>query len=164
MILKSFTAICLLGLLLACNSKSKSPGAATTDSASGKQEPAANGDTKQTPPGDESFETFLAKFNTDKEFQLARVQFPFNAKERDCETGKLSTRSIKATEWKTEDFSYDASYAKRELDAYTQKTVLKGDGTAVIEMRGVDNGIAADHLFTLVDGKWYYTGILNESC
>lgn len=101
---------------------------------------------------DKDFETFLSYFNKDSVFQLSRIDFPFKIEENDSNYD-LVERIIQKSEWRKIDFSYDKSIANKEVDGYEQKTVVDGN-KAVIEVRGIENGIFFDAYFEKKNGKW----------
>jgi hypothetical protein len=52
------------------------------------------------------------------------------------------------------DFEYPKDALTREFDRYTQNIKTKGN-KAVVEIRGVDNGIYSDFYFEKINGKWH---------
>ncbi|HMV90343.1 MAG TPA: DUF4348 domain-containing protein [Cyclobacteriaceae bacterium] len=106
---------------------------------------------------DERFEIFFEKFKLDSVFQHVRVQFPFLDErvnlDNDSGPDEFITDSIEEDDWTFANFNYDESIAKRGLDAYTQEVKVEKD-RAVIEIRGVDNGIWIDYYFERQNGKW----------
>lgn len=107
--------------------------------------------------GDTSFQIFFNEFTTDSVFQREHVQFPFLREwsDTDNDTGpdKFNREYVQKETWKFYNFYYDKSFATRGLDAYTQKTKVESD-YAVIEIRGVDNGIWIDYNFEKKSNKW----------
>lgn len=110
---------------------------------------------------DSSFNSFLVKFSTDKEFQLTRVDFPLNVKLLDIEDNEEIIK-ISKEEWEHENLLDTANIKTRDVDAYSQQTEL-ADSTATIKLRGIDNGIRIDYNFQQRNGIWYLTDIFNAS-
>ena len=104
----------------------------------------------------EDFDEFLEKFNNNRVFQLKRIVFPVKVYAPDAqEIGLSQTESvIEKYDWELLDLSYDSTYATRGYDQYLQ-TVSFANDTANVSLRGIDNGIDANYLFALIDGKWF---------
>jgi hypothetical protein len=100
---------------------------------------------------------FFGKFKLDSVFQLESVKFPFLREwvdtSNDEAPDKLNKEFIKKENWRYANFYYDESFATRGLDAYTQKIKIQPN-RAVIEIRGVDNGIWIDYFFEKKVSKW----------
>ncbi|SHM85798.1 DUF4348 domain-containing protein [Flavobacterium saccharophilum] len=118
---------------------------------------------KQNPKvANENFEMFLDKFSQDSIFQISRVKFPLKVKEIDLESmveldenkSDFKERTILKSDYTKLDFTYPKDALTRELDRYTQKIKIKNN-RAVVEIRGVDNGIYSDFYFEKIDGKWF---------
>ncbi|MDR7210043.1 DUF4348 domain-containing protein [Flavobacterium piscis] len=111
---------------------------------------------KQSPKVmDENFVTFLNNFSRDSIFQISRIKFPLKIKEIDNENMiQLIEKTIPKSEYSKLDFTYSKDALTRELDRYSQKIVFKNN-IAVVEIRGVDNGIYSDFSFEKIDGKWF---------
>jgi len=111
---------------------------------------------------DTSFNNFLKFFNSDSTFQVSRVAFPIQMTALNDELTEFETKTITAFDYKSIDLSYDPEIAKRDVDAYTQETILK-ENTATIQIRGIDNGIHCDFTFEKRDGKWLLITWTNAS-
>ncbi|MDR2815648.1 MAG: DUF4348 domain-containing protein [Proteiniphilum sp.] len=111
---------------------------------------------QDTLSGKEDFDQFIRQFSTQESFQLERVKFPISVIIPD--TGHEGMAPIEETigryEWEPLDLTYDSSYLTRPYDQYYQG-VRYGKDTAVVEIRGINNGIYADYYFTLIEKKWY---------
>lgn len=70
--------------------------------------------------------------------------------------------SIGKYDWEPLDLTYDSTYLTRPFDQYSQVVRYKND-TAVVEIRGVNNGIYADYYFTLIDKKWFLVTLYEAS-
>ena len=104
---------------------------------------------------DENFKTFLDNFSKDSVFQISRVIFPLKVTELDYNNELESiVRIIQKKEYTKLDFEYPKDALTREFDRYTQNIKTKGD-KAVVEIRGVDNGIYSDFYFEKINGKWH---------
>lgn len=104
----------------------------------------------------ENFEVFFDKFKMDSVFQRERVQFPFlveTVNTDDTGSDKLNKEFTQKHDWKHANFYYDESFATRAVDAYTQRIRIQLH-TAVVEYRGVDNGIWIDYFFEKKEDKW----------
>lgn len=104
----------------------------------------------------ENFESFLKDFNKKPTFQRQRVLFPIEATVLDPSDYGMKTvqEIIDYQDWFLLDFSYDSTYSTRQMDRYSQNIRLYDD-SAIIEQRGIDNGIYANFLFSKKDGKWF---------
>lgn len=104
----------------------------------------------------EDFESFLEDFNKRPTFQRQRVLFPIEATVLDPSDYGMKTvqEIIDYQDWFLLDFSYDSTYSTRQMDRYSQNIRLYDD-SAIIEQRGIDNGIYANFLFLKKDGKWF---------
>lgn len=105
---------------------------------------------------DEDFESFLINFNKKPTFQRQRVLFPVEATLLDpTESGMDAIdEKIGYQEWILLDFTYDSTFATRQMDSYKQHIRVYSD-SSVIEHRGIDNGIYANYYFVKKNGKWY---------
>ncbi len=105
---------------------------------------------------DEDFESFLVNFNKKPTFQRQRVLFPVEATLLDpTEYGMDAVdEKIEYQEWILLDFTYDSTFATRQMDSYKQHIRVYSD-SSVIEHRGFDNGIYANYYFVKKNGKWY---------
>lgn len=102
---------------------------------------------------DENFHEFLKKFNQDSLFQMSRITFPLKITTIDDNFDSIE-EVINKEEYTKMDFTYPIDALTRELDRYTQKIKLSKD-TAVIQVRGYDNGIYTDIIFENKNGKWH---------
>lgn len=102
---------------------------------------------------DDDFKSFLEVFSKDSVFQVSRVTFPLVLDEWiDPETGTVKKLMDKKA-YEILDFRYPKDALTREYDRYAQTVKFK-DNKAVVEIRGVDNGIYADYIFEKIKGKW----------
>ena len=113
---------------------------------------------------DEDFHAFLVDFNHKPTFQRQRVLFPVDATLLDpSEHGmEMVKEKIDYQDWLLLDFSYDSTFVTRQMDRYEQNIRLYSD-SALIEQRGIDNGIFADFLFTKKEGKWFLESFTDVS-
>ena len=105
---------------------------------------------------EEEFDLFLQKFSEQRSFQLNRVKFPINVTVPDTDDEGMAPieETIGRYEWEMLDFTYDSTFLTRPYDQYHQVVRFRND-TAVVEIRGIDNGIYADYYFELIDNRWY---------
>lgn len=115
------------------------------------------------PPSEESFYVFLDKFSTEESFQLDRIKFPIIVTVPNMEDQGMAPMedTIDKYGWERLDLTYDSTYTTRRYDKYHQIIRFRND-TAVVELRGIDNGIYADYYFRLIDDQWYLV-TLNEA-
>lgn len=141
--IKLETSIVLLLMVLASSCKNQT--------ASGQRNP--DHQIISTTPNaiDSDFNAFLTHFSQDSLFQISRIDFPLevtNIEENDEEV------RIKIT---LADFHMlkfgDFATASREVDKYEEKIKAKRN-KAIIEIRGIDNGIYIDIFFEKSNGKW----------
>ena len=78
---------------------------------------------------------------------------------KDVETKK---KLIKLKDCKFDSFYWDSGYAKRQLDAYTQRIESVGDTTKIL-WEGVSNGINMQLVFILLGKNWYLLKHLDYS-
>jgi len=102
----------------------------------------------------ENFEVFFQRFRNDSSFQITRVKFPWTLMTWEPGTDAPAKQLVDKQVWKHLRFYYEAGYATRQLDAYTQQVKSYGD-TVKLELRGVDNGIMTDYEFTMDNRKWF---------
>ncbi len=112
----------------------------------------------------EDFSVFLEKFSEDRIFQLKRVSFPLHAVVGNPDDEGLAPMQqvIEKQDWEYIDLSYDSTYISRDYDQYVQKVHFKSD-SAIVEQRGIDNGIYANYYFKKTNGKWYLVGLEDTS-
>lgn len=99
---------------------------------------------------DSKFEKFIEYFNKDSLFQASRIDFPLRVKASD-EDKEIET-IITRPDFRMLHFG-DKSAKTREYDKYVEIIKVSGN-KAVIETRGIDNGIFIDIYFEKKDGKW----------
>jgi hypothetical protein len=69
---------------------------------------------------------------------------------------------IEKQDWEYLDLSYDSTYVSRDYDQYLQRVRFTSD-SAIVELRGIDNGIYANYYFKQNNGKWFLVGIEDTS-
>ena len=137
----------------------------TSCSEAAKNKEEKNSQTEHADSGDgEDFTVFLENFNKKPTFQRQRVLFPVEAVVLDPSEYGMKTikEEIEYQEWFLLDFSYDSTFLTRQMDRYHQNILLYED-SALIEHRGIDNGIFADYFFIKEDGKWFLKSITDVS-
>jgi len=99
---------------------------------------------------DNNFKDFLIHFNKDSIFQISRVKLPMTVEFADWE---------KDYEYSKEVINHQ-NYRKLNLiednnpnPEYKRFINIKND-KAIVEFRGIDNGIASEYVFKKIKGKW----------
>ncbi|PLB86108.1 hypothetical protein C0T31_07360 [Dysgonamonadaceae bacterium] len=112
----------------------------------------------------EDFSTFFENFNDDRIFQLKRISFPIYAIVGNPDDEGLAPMKevIEKQDWEYIDLSYDSTYVSRDYDQYLQRVRFASD-SAIVELRGIDNGIYANYYFKQTNGKWFLVGIEDTS-
>lgn len=112
----------------------------------------------------EEFDKFIQKFSTEESFQIERIKFPINIIVPDAGHEGMAPMHeiIGKYDWEMIDLSYDSTFLTRPYDQYYQAVRFTND-TAVVEIRGIDNGIYADYYFSLINKKWYLVTLYEAS-
>lgn len=110
------------------------------------------------------FMRFVERFSNDSQFQLRRIKFPISVIVPDTGDEGMAPKeeSIGRYDWEQLDLSYDSTYLTRPYDQYYQVVRFKND-TAVIEIRGINNGIYADYYFSKIEDEWYLVTLYEAS-
>lgn len=95
----------------------------------------------------EDFNHFFKLFNHDTVFQISRINFPLKVKINNDDL-ELVDYVIPKKKYTTIDLD-----KKPEERDYKQQIILKKN-KAVIQQRGLNNGIFIDYYFEKIDGKW----------
>lgn len=119
---------------------------------------------KNITANEEDFDSFLENFNNKPTFQRQRVLFPLEATLLDPSEYGMQTvnEKLEYKDWILLDFSYDSTFATRQMDRYEQRIRLYND-SSIIEHRGIDNGIFANFFFIKKEGKWFLKSITDTS-
>lgn len=125
-----------------------------------KPKPKSNNKTKATTPEnvDSQFRLFLEFFSKDSTFQVSRANFPMKVRHLDIEDGMLKDRTVELSDYYLKKF---LPYDPKNQD-YTQEIVVKNE-KAIIEISGIENGIAIWYEFKKVDGKWKLITWIDQS-
>ncbi|HHX31215.1 MAG TPA: DUF4348 domain-containing protein [Bacteroidales bacterium] len=112
----------------------------------------------------EDFNTFVEKFSKEERFQIQRIKFPISIIVPDSEHEGMASieETISRYDWEQLDLTYDSTYLTRPFDQYYQVVRFNND-TAIVEIRGINNGIYADYYFALIDKKWYLVTLYEAS-
>ena len=123
-----------------------------------------NNSTELTSMDSEDFNFFVDKFSKDESFQMQRIKFPINIVVPDSDHEGMAPieEPISRYDWEQLDLTYDSTYLTRPYDQYYQVVRYKND-TAIVEIRGINNGIYADYYFTLINKKWYLVTLYEAS-
>lgn len=113
---------------------------------------------------EEEFNRFIERFSKDKHFQLQRIKFPISVIVPDTGDQGMAPKeeSIGKYEWEQLDLTYDSTYLSRPYDQYYQVVRFRDD-TAVVEIRGINNGIYADYYFSKINDEWYLVTLCEAS-
>lgn len=113
---------------------------------------------------EEDFKRFIERFSSDPHFQLRRIKFPISVIVPDTGDEGMAPKeeSIGKYDWEQLDLSYDSTYLTRPYDQYYQVVRFKND-TAVVEIRGINNGIYADYYFSKIEDEWYLVTLYEAS-
>lgn len=95
----------------------------------------------------EDFNHFFRLFNHDTVFQISRINFPLKVKINNDDL-ELVDYVIPKEKYTT--INLDKKPEERD---FNQQLILKKD-KAVIQQRGIDNGIFIDYFFEKKNGKW----------
>lgn len=95
---------------------------------------------------------------------MQRIKFPIKVIVPDSEHEGMAPmeEAINKYDWEQLDLTYDSTYLTRPYDKYYQVVRFDND-TAIVEIRGIDNGIYADYYFTIIDRKWYLVTLYEAS-
>lgn len=96
------------------------------------------------------FEDFLRTFNKDSIFQINRVKFPMIVEFADSEKDyEYSKEEINLKNYHKLNLIEDTS-SNPEYERFIE---VKRD-KAIVEFRGIENGIASEYIFEKINGKW----------
>ncbi|OAQ39868.1 hypothetical protein A5893_09880 [Pedobacter psychrophilus] len=111
---------------------------------------------------DNDFNDFLIKFSSDTSFQKSRTKFPLKINWYDIEKDKDSLIYKDVSDFEMMDFRKKKS--KGQYDQWEQKILVDKDNTsAIIEIRGIENGIMVDYLFKKIKNVWMIIEIRDGS-
>lgn len=106
------------------------------------------------------FNSFIEKFSTDTAFQISRTQFPLKISWHGIESDTTMYRNKSAFEF----IDFKEKEYLGELDQWRQYMEIdKNNKSAIIEIRGIDNGIHVDYIFKMINGLWMFTEIDDSS-
>lgn len=112
----------------------------------------------------EEFDDFLQEFSMKESFQLNRIKFPIKAIVPDADHEGMAPmeETIGRYEWEMLDLTYDSTFLTRPYDQYYQVVRFQND-SAIVEIRGINNGIYADYFFELIENRWYLVSLYEAS-
>ncbi|MDD4460601.1 MAG: DUF4348 domain-containing protein [Proteiniphilum sp.] len=119
---------------------------------------------KELSSSEEDFIRFIERFSRDEKFQLQRIKFPISVIVPDTGDQGMAPKeeSIDKYDWEQLDLTYDSTYLTRPYDQYYQVVRYRMD-TAIVEIRGINNGIYADYYFSRIDNEWYLVTLYEAS-
>lgn len=123
-----------------------------------------NSSTELSIKENEDFNEFVDKFSKEESFQMQRIKFPISivVPDTDHEGMARIEETISKYDWEQLDLTYDSTYLTRPYDQYYQVVRFKND-TAIVEIRGINNGIYADYYFALIEKRWYLVTLYEAS-
>jgi hypothetical protein len=155
MMLRPLIYCVLFTSLIACKNNNGNPGSPVSE-----QRPA-------TPaPGtdvvDNNFSSFIDKFSTDTAFQLQRTKYPLKIRQYDIDIGKDTILYQQPSEFEKMDFRKKRSGSG--FNQWKQEIVVdKNENNAIIQIRGIENGIMVDYYFEKKNGRWMLVSVEDSS-
>lgn len=110
---------------------------------------------------DGNFNDFIEKFSSDSVFQLNRIHFPLKIKWYDVKNDRITLIYKDRSSFGRVDFS--EKQTKHHTQWEQKMVVEKNNQSATIEIRGIENGIMVDYLFSKVNGTWMLIEIDDNS-
>ncbi|WP_405377748.1 hypothetical protein [Nonlabens sp. Asnod3-A02] len=111
---------------------------------------------------DSEFKFFLDFFNKDSTFQISRVDFPIKIKDFQKVEFELNERIINQSEYVLKNISINKTSEKEVFGEYEQIIIIENEN-ALIEINGIENGIAIEYEFKKINGKWKLITWTNQS-
>ncbi|MFD2541323.1 hypothetical protein ACFSSB_03265 [Lacinutrix gracilariae] len=102
---------------------------------------------------DSEFKLFLNFFNKDSTFQISRVDFPIKIKDFQKVEFELNERIVNQSEYVLKKISVNKTSEKEDFREYEQTIIIENEN-ALIEINGIENGIAIEYEFKKINGKW----------
>lgn len=128
-------------LLFSCNSN-------TSDFSNVKSSQAVADSSIQNEIVHNDFNSFIEKFSTDTLFQISHTIFPLKITWHEIERDTIFYKDKSEVEF----VDFRIKEYNGEVDRWKQNIVIaKSKKSAVIEIRGVDNGIHVDYIFELIN-------------
>ncbi|KAF2326732.1 DUF4348 domain-containing protein [Flavobacterium ginsenosidimutans] len=111
---------------------------------------------QNTKSASEDFNAFFKKFNADQKFQTSRVVFPLKY--------KMNNDDFELTDYTMTKEKYKALNLNNKADEkYLKRTISVKKNKAILQQRGLDNGIYVDYIFELKENKWFLKTWVDES-
>lgn len=106
------------------------------------------------------FNSFIEKFSTDTLFQISHTIFPLKITWHEIERDTIFYRGKSDVEF----VDFRIKEYKGEVDRWKQNIIIdESNKSAVIEIRGVDNGIHVDYIFKIINDAWMFVEIDDSS-
>lgn len=106
------------------------------------------------------FNSFIEKFNTDTLFQISHTIFPLKITWHEIERDTIFYRGKSDVEF----VDFRIKEYNGEVDRWKQNIIIgESNKSAVIEIRGVDNGIHVDYIFKIINDAWMFVEIDDSS-
>lgn len=107
---------------------------------------------------DSNFTFFIEKFSTDSSFQISRTKFPLKITWYDIDNDNDSIFYMYKSNFELIDFTKKKSTTVNEQ--WEQKITIDTTNTsAIIEIKGIDNGILVKYFFEKINGAWLLVAI-----
>lgn len=140
-------------LLFSCNNN-------TSDFTNVKSGQAAADSSIQNEIANNDFNSFIEKFSTDTLFQISHTIFPLKITWYEIERDTIFYKGKSEVEF----VDFRIKEYNGEVDRWKQNIVIaESKNSAVIEIRGVDNGIHVDYIFELINDVWMFVEIDDSS-
>ncbi len=140
-------------LLFSCNSN-------TSDFTNVKSGQAAMDSSIQNEIAYNDFNSFIEKFSTDTLFQISHTIFPLKITWHEIERDTIFYKGKSEVEF----VDFRIKEYNGEVDRWKQNIVIEESKKyAVIEIRGVDNGIHVDYIFKIINDAWMFVEIDDSS-
>jgi hypothetical protein len=111
----------------------------------------SNNNSSTTATHDHDFQKFIEHFSGDSIFQASRTQFPLKVKQYQVTHDKDTIIYVDRAHLPKMDFGT----GKKNSDRWSQRIIVnETNSQAIIEVRGIENGIMAKYHFRRLNGKW----------
>jgi hypothetical protein len=108
--------------------------------------------------GNSDFDQFLDRFNKDSAFQVSHIQYPLKFQQYDHDRAKTIVVAVPKESMQLMDFS------KTNPSEWTQQVAsATGGNKAIIQIRGVANGMIIDYYFEKMNDQWFLVMIDDQS-
>ncbi len=106
---------------------------------------------------DENFDAFFKTFCGNSKFQKTRIVFPLKITSLDDENESTKLTDVK--DWEYTNLIQKTKDEKKNILTFE----VKNPNSMGVIFSVEDTGIIVNHIFEKINGKWFLTGILDES-